>query len=223
MRKLDIDDILNQDYFRDRFRVGRNCYPGRQRAVRRKDGTRLAVCASLRRGIITLEGRIDMKRTLLIIAIILAVGIPATITANRYRAAVNHKATEKTTDACCPADQPTGKADAMKEGASCPYVEGKSGDAAANPHMPGAKTAPTDEGQKCPVMSPAATKPVTKATVKPPVEKKVQSAVCPVMKTRIPDITKAAGHSVYKGKTYYFCCAGCKPLFDKDPSKYVGQ
>lgn len=52
-------------------------------------------------------------------------------------------------------------------------------------------------------------------------EQKVESAICPVMKNRIPDITKAAGHSVYKGKTYYFCCASCKPLFDKDPGKYV--
>jgi YHS domain-containing protein len=48
------------------------------------------------------------------------------------------------------------------------------------------------------------------------------SAVCPVMGTKIPDVTKAAGKSVYKGKTYYFCCPGCKPLFDKDPEKYVG-
>ncbi len=58
-------------------------------------------------------------------------------------------------------------------------------------------------------------------TVKPPAGNKVESAVCPVMGNRIPDVSKAAGHSVYKGKTYYFCCAGCKPLFDKDPGKYV--
>ncbi|MHB0912752.1 MAG: hypothetical protein ACYC2Y_04815 [Armatimonadota bacterium] len=32
------------------------------------------------------------------------------------------------------------------------------------------------------------------------------SAVCPVMGTPIPDTGKAAGKSVYKGKTYYFCC-----------------
>jgi YHS domain-containing protein len=52
-------------------------------------------------------------------------------------------------------------------------------------------------------------------------KKKVVSAVCPVMGTKIPDITKAAGKSVYNGKTYYFCCAGCKPAFDKDPEKYI--
>ena len=63
----------------------------------------------------------------------------------------------------------------------------------------------------------------TKDSEKPAVKKApaVVSAVCPVMKNTIPDITKAVGKSVYKGKTYYFCCAGCKPLFDKNPEKYI--
>ncbi len=52
---------------------------------------------------------------------------------------------------------------------------------------------------------------------------KVTSAVCPVMKTKIPDIRKAAGKSTYKGKTYYFCCKSCKPMFDKNPAKYAGK
>ncbi len=47
------------------------------------------------------------------------------------------------------------------------------------------------------------------------------SAVCPVMGNAVPDITKAAGKSVYKGKTYYFCCPACKPMFDANPAKYV--
>lgn len=51
--------------------------------------------------------------------------------------------------------------------------------------------------------------------------KKTVSAVCPVMGTKIPDVKKAAGKSVYKGKTYYFCCGGCKPQFDKNPAKYA--
>ena len=29
--------------------------------------------------------------------------------------------------------------------------------------------------------------------------------------------------SVYKGKTYYFCCPGCKPQFDKNPEKYISK
>ncbi|MBW3625948.1 MAG: YHS domain-containing protein, partial [Armatimonadetes bacterium] len=31
----------------------------------------------------------------------------------------------------------------------------------------------------------------------------------------------AAGTSTHNGKTYYFCCAGCKSTFEKDPEKYV--
>jgi YHS domain-containing protein len=52
---------------------------------------------------------------------------------------------------------------------------------------------------------------------------KVASAVCPVQGNNIPDVTKAAAKSVYKGKTYYFCCKGCKPRFDKDPDKYIKE
>jgi YHS domain-containing protein len=59
----------------------------------------------------------------------------------------------------------------------------------------------------------------TKPPAKPAA--KVVSAVCPVMGTKIPDIRKASGKSVYKGKTYYFCCAGCKAKFDKNPEKYI--
>jgi YHS domain-containing protein len=66
------------------------------------------------------------------------------------------------------------------------------------------------------------TPPMVPGAVKPPAGgQKIEGAICPVMKQRIPDITKAAGHSVYNGKTYYFCCAGCKPKFDKNPAQYL--
>lgn len=46
--------------------------------------------------------------------------------------------------------------------------------------------------------------------------------ICPVMGSLIPEASKGKyGKSVYKGKTYYFCCSGCKPLFDKNPEKYI--
>jgi YHS domain-containing protein len=64
---------------------------------------------------------------------------------------------------------------------------------------------------------------VHKTPAKRPAARKVVSAVCPVMGGKISDIAKAAGKSVYKGKTYYFCCGGCKPMFDKNPRKYVGR
>ena len=47
---------------------------------------------------------------------------------------------------------------------------------------------------------------------------------CPVMKTWfVPDekTPEKIPKSVYKEKTYYFCCPGCKPQFDKDPEKYL--
>lgn len=33
----------------------------------------------------------------------------------------------------------------------------------------------------------------------------------------------AAGKSEYKGQTYYFCSAGCKKAFDKEPEKFLGK
>ncbi|SDB80459.1 Cu+-exporting ATPase [Raineyella antarctica] len=32
----------------------------------------------------------------------------------------------------------------------------------------------------------------------------------------------AAGSAEHKGQTYYFCSAGCRTSFLKDPEKYVG-
>ena len=44
--------------------------------------------------------------------------------------------------------------------------------------------------------------------------------ICPITKTKI-DPAKAYGKTVYKGKTYYFCCAGCPEEFKKNPEKYI--
>ncbi len=51
-------------------------------------------------------------------------------------------------------------------------------------------------------------------------ERKAAEAKCPVMGGKVADVTKAQ-KSTYKGVTYYFCCAGCKPEFDRDPAKYA--
>jgi YHS domain-containing protein len=37
------------------------------------------------------------------------------------------------------------------------------------------------------------------------------------------DTAKAAGTSEYKGKTYYFCGAGCKEKFDAKPEQYAAK
>jgi YHS domain-containing protein len=34
---------------------------------------------------------------------------------------------------------------------------------------------------------------------------------------------EAAATSTYKDKTYYFCAAGCKTAFDKEPGKYLKE
>ena len=43
---------------------------------------------------------------------------------------------------------------------------------------------------------------------------------CPVMGHEI-EKSNAAGSTEYDGKTYYFCCAGCKEKFEADPEKYI--
>ena len=48
------------------------------------------------------------------------------------------------------------------------------------------------------------------------------AATCPVTGETFT-ITKETKHSEYKGKYVYFCCAGCKPQFDKEPEKYLGK
>ena len=35
------------------------------------------------------------------------------------------------------------------------------------------------------------------------------------------DPAKAAGTSVHKGKTYYFCSPNCKTKFDANPAQYA--
>ncbi len=50
-------------------------------------------------------------------------------------------------------------------------------------------------------------------------EEKVQ---CPVMKTWILP-SKAADKTEYNGKTYYFCCGGCKEQFLKNPDQYINS
>ncbi|HUK56769.1 MAG TPA: YHS domain-containing protein [Nitrospiria bacterium] len=37
------------------------------------------------------------------------------------------------------------------------------------------------------------------------------------------DEKKAAGNSVYKGATYYFCAKSCKEKFDRNPEQYIAR
>lgn len=51
----------------------------------------------------------------------------------------------------------------------------------------------------------------------PPVGTK---ATCPVEKETFV-VGQKSEHSTHKGKTYVFCCADCKPEFDKEPEKFA--
>ncbi|MEM2934497.1 MAG: YHS domain-containing protein [Methanocellales archaeon] len=46
-------------------------------------------------------------------------------------------------------------------------------------------------------------------------------AVDPVCKMLV-DEAKTQFKSEYRGKTYYFCAAGCKKTFESNPEKYLG-
>ncbi|OGC04580.1 hypothetical protein A3H38_02805 [candidate division WOR-1 bacterium RIFCSPLOWO2_02_FULL_46_20] len=46
------------------------------------------------------------------------------------------------------------------------------------------------------------------------------TVTCPVTGGKI-EAAKAYAKTVYKGKTYYFCCAGCPEEFKKNPEKYA--
>ncbi len=47
-------------------------------------------------------------------------------------------------------------------------------------------------------------------------------ARCPVMKGEFT-IKSSSKWTYYKGRYYFFCCPGCKPKFDANPSKYAGH
>lgn len=47
-------------------------------------------------------------------------------------------------------------------------------------------------------------------------------AIDPICKMEV-DEKDAPCTSVYKGRTYYFCAAGCKRKFDADPEQYADK
>jgi YHS domain-containing protein len=55
---------------------------------------------------------------------------------------------------------------------------------------------------------------------KPGEAKPGDKSTCTVTGEEI-DVTADSPHSEHNGKTYYFCCTGCKKKFDADPSKYT--
>lgn len=52
---------------------------------------------------------------------------------------------------------------------------------------------------------------------------KAAALTCPITGEKIASPSAAAGHETYKGKTYYFCCSACQPIFDKNRDKAVAN
>jgi len=47
----------------------------------------------------------------------------------------------------------------------------------------------------------------------------IEQTVCPVMEGAV----NKAIFTEYEGKKVYFCCAGCKEKFEKEPEKYIAK
>ena len=56
------------------------------------------------------------------------------------------------------------------------------------------------------------------ATIEDITEEKVE---CPVMRGHWFLPSAAADSTEYNGRTYYFCCGGCKEQFLKNPDQYI--
>jgi len=70
----------------------------------------------------------------------------------------------------------------------------------------------------------AATAPAAKGTsaeVKAPGDAKVgDTTKCPISGEEFT-VEATSPHVEHEGKTYYFCCGGCKKKFESDPAKYA--
>ena len=59
----------------------------------------------------------------------------------------------------------------------------------------------------------------TAAETKQAVSEAIEQTTCPVMGGAI----NKSLYTEYKGKKVYFCCAGCKEKFEKEPEKYLSK
>jgi len=83
------------------------------------------------------------------------------------------------------------------------------------------RQSPTSSGLDTSENSTRSTRPSNASTLELPVMKNsVLEALDPVCGMTV-EIATAHFTSEYNGKTYYFCAAGCKRSFDKEPQKYV--
>lgn len=55
----------------------------------------------------------------------------------------------------------------------------------------------------------------------PATPKTITCAVMPDDKVDIAKATKTGMYADFKGRRYFFCCAGCPDTFKKDPAKFA--
>ena len=61
--------------------------------------------------------------------------------------------------------------------------------------------------------------PAAPAETKQVVSEVIEQKTCPVMAGAI----NKELYTEYKGKKVYFCCSGCKEMFEKEPDKYISK
>ncbi len=54
-----------------------------------------------------------------------------------------------------------------------------------------------------------------------PQPKTIKCAVMPTVDVNVATATKTKMFGDYKGRRYYFCCAGCPEAFKANPAKYA--
>lgn len=59
--------------------------------------------------------------------------------------------------------------------------------------------------------------PAASAETKEIVSQVIEQKICPVMEAPI----NKELYTEYKGRKVYFCCPGCKEMFEKEPDKYI--
>ena len=62
-------------------------------------------------------------------------------------------------------------------------------------------------------------KPAAPVETKEVASAKIEQTTCPIMGGTINKNI----FTEYKGKKVYFCCAGCKEKFEKEPEKYIAK
>jgi len=64
--------------------------------------------------------------------------------------------------------------------------------------------------------------PADASTLKQPGDAKVGETTKCLVSGEAFTVTEGSPKVEYKGKTYYFCCAGCDNKFKQNPAKYLG-